>query len=131
LTAFEVFFYNMNRLAYTQQLNMASKELIFKIKADFLKSIASPVRLAVIEHLKQGESSVGDLGKALSVEQSSLSKHLAILRQAGILSARQEKVTVYYSIKDKDIFKVLKPISDMLRKNLQESQIALAHLGRK
>lgn len=110
---------------------MASEELIFKIKADFLKSIASPVRLAVIEHLKHGESSVGDLGKALSVEQSSLSKHLAILRQAGLLSARQEKVTVYYSIKNKDIFKVLRPISEMLRKHLQESQTVLAHLGRK
>ena len=109
---------------------MVSKELIFKIKSDFLKSTASPVRLAAIEHLKQGESSVGELVKALGVEQSSLSKHLAILRQAGILAARQEKVTVYYSIKDKDIFKVLRPISEMLRKKLRKSQTVLEHLGR-
>jgi len=110
---------------------MASEELIFKIKADFLKSIASPVRLAVIEHLKTGESSVGQLVKALGVEQSSLSKPLSILRQTGILAARQEKVTVYYSVKDKDIYKVLRPIADMLRKKLQESHTVLDHLSRK
>lgn len=110
---------------------MAGEDLVFKIKADFLKSIASPIRLAVLEHLKKGEASVGQIVKALGVEQSGLSKHLSILRQAGILSARQEKVTVYYSIRDKDIFKVLRPIADMLRKKLQESQAVLGHLGKR
>lgn len=110
---------------------MAGENLVFKIKADFLKSIASPIRLAVLEYLKNGEASVGQIVKALGVEQSGLSKHLSILRQAGILSARQEKVTVYYSIKDKDIFKVLLPIADMLRKKLQESQTVLDHLGKR
>ena len=110
---------------------MAGEDLVFKIKADFLKSIANPIRLAVLEYLKKGESSVGQIVNALGVEQSSLSKHLSILRQSGILAARQEKVTVYYSIKDKDVFKVLRPIAEMLRKKLQESQNMLDHLGRK
>lgn len=109
---------------------MAGEELVFKIKADFLKCLAHPVRLAVIEQLKDGERSVGQMVQALGVEQSGLSKHLALLRQAGIVSSRQEKVTVYYSLRDKDIFRVLKPISEILRKKLQESQLVLNHLGR-
>lgn len=104
-------------------------ELVFKIKADFLKSLAHPVRLEVIEYLKAKEASVGEMVRELGVEQSGLSKHLAILRQAGILASRQEKVTVYYSIRDKDIFQVLRPIAEILRKKLAESQIVLSHLA--
>ncbi len=108
---------------------MLETSLVFKIKADFLKALGHPLRLAVIEHLKNRESSVGQMVKALGVEQSSLSKHLAILREAGIVTSRQEKVTVFYSIRDRDIFKVLRPIAEMLRKKLREGQRALAHLG--
>ncbi len=104
-------------------------ELVFKIKADFLKSLAHPVRLEVIEYLKTKEASVGEMVKELGVEQSGLSKHLAILRQAGIVASRQEKVTVYYSIRDKDIYQVLRPIAEILRKKLSESQRVLAHLA--
>lgn len=106
------------------------QELVFKIKADFLKALAHPIRLAIIEHLKSKEASVGEIGKELAVEQSSLSKHLAILRQAGILGSRQEGVTVYYSIRDREIFSVLRPIAEILRKRLQESQKVLEHLAR-
>jgi len=106
------------------------KALVFKIKADFLKSLAHPVRLEVIEYLKDKEASVGQMVKVLAVEQSSLSKHLALLRQAGILRSRQEKVTVYYSIRDRDIFQVLRPIAEILRKKLNESRSLLTHLGR-
>ena len=109
---------------------MTGKELVFRIKADFLKSIANPVRLAVLERLKSGEASVGRLVKDLGVEQSSLSKHLSVLRQAGVVVARQEQSTVYYSVRDRDIYEILRPISEMLRKKLRESQDVLAHLGK-
>ena len=109
---------------------MADKDLVFKIKADFLKSLAHPLRLQIIEHLKHKEASVGEMVKAIGVEQSGLSKHLSILRMAGILSSRQEKATVFYSIRDSDIFHVLRPIAEILRKKLKESQSVLAHLGR-
>lgn len=105
-------------------------EMVFKIKADFLKSLAHPARLAVIERLKKGESSVGQLVRDLGMEQSGLSKHLAILRQAGILASRHEKANVYYAVKDKDIFLVLRPIAEILRKKLQEGERLLNSLGR-
>ena len=109
---------------------MAQEKLVFKIKADFLKSLAHPARLEIIEYLKTRESSVGEMVKKLGIEQSGLSKHLSLLKQAGILRSRQEKVTVFYSIRDKDIFNVLRPIAEILRKKLTESGKVLAHLGR-
>lgn len=109
---------------------VASEELVFKIKADFLKCLAHPARLAVIEYLKTREASVGQIVSALKLEQSGLSKHLAHLRQAGIVTSRQEGVTVYYSIRDRDIFLVLRPIAEILRKKLRESHEVLGHLGK-
>lgn len=106
------------------------EELVFKIKADFLKSLAHPIRLEIIEYLKGKEASVGEMVKELGVEQSGLSKHLAILRQAGILISHQEKVMVYYSIRDRDVFNVLRLIAEILRKKLSESTEMLAHLAR-
>lgn len=107
------------------------EDFVFKIKADFLKAIAHPVRLKILERLKSGkEASVGELVKALDVEQSSLSKHLSILKQAGIVGSRQEKVTVFYSVRDKEIYNILLPIAAMLKRKLKEGQEILAHLGK-
>ena len=62
----------------------AAVELVFRIKADYLRALAHPVRLALIEELKGGERSVGQLVQSLGVEQSGISKHLAVLRQNGV-----------------------------------------------
>jgi len=105
-------------------------DMTFKIKADFLKGLAHPVRLQIIERLKSGEASVGTLEQDLSVKQSNLSRHLAILRELGVLEARQEKTSVYYAIQDEDVFKILRPISDLLKKKLKRSEKILAGLGK-
>ena len=105
-------------------------DIAFKIKADFLKGLAHPVRLQIIENLKNGEASVGKLVQKLGVKQSNLSRHLAILRELGVLETRQEKTTVFYAIHDHDIFKILRPIAEMLRKKLKKSEKILQSLGK-
>lgn len=109
---------------------MAAEEIVFKLKSDFLKALAHPLRLALIEQLKNGEKSVGQLVTATGAEQSGVSKSLIHLRQAGILTSRQEGVTVFYSIRDQDIFKVLRVVSDILAAKLKEGQEILSHLGK-
>lgn len=104
--------------------------MVLKIKADFLAALANPVRLAAIEELRAGESPVGRMVERLGVEQSSLSKHLAILRHAGIVVSRKRKSTVLYSIRDREIFRVLRPIAQILRKRMEESRAVFARLGR-
>lgn len=109
---------------------LSADAMVFRLKADFLKALAHPARLAVIEYLKDGEASVGQMVRDLGLEQSGLSKHLGHLRQAGIVSARPDKANVYYSIKDGDVFRLLRPIAEILRKRLQESERLLQGLGR-
>ena len=105
-------------------------DIAFKIKADFLKGLAHPIRLQIIEYLKNGEASVGKLVQELKVEQSNLSRHLAILRDLGVLEARQEKTSVYYAIHDPDIFRILRPIAMLLRKKLRKSEKILESLAK-
>jgi DNA-binding transcriptional ArsR family regulator len=105
------------------------ESLAFRIKADFLKALSHPTRLAIVEYLKGGEASVGKAGADLRLEQSSLSKHLAVLRQAGIVAARHDKSSVLYSIQDKAIFRILRPIARILMKKLKTSGRILGGLG--
>jgi ArsR family transcriptional regulator len=106
------------------------EDMVYKVKADFLRALSYPVRLKIIEVLKHGEKSVGILVKLLGVEQSTLSRHLLALREAGILTSRQERTTVYYAIRDHDIFKILRPVAVILRKKFKESERVLATLGK-
>lgn len=106
------------------------QELAYKIKADFLKALAHPLRLQIIEFLKKGEKNVGSIMKALGVPQSSLSRHLLALREAGILKSRQQGTLIYYDIEDNDIFHVLRPIAEMLRKKLKKTETVLSSLGK-
>lgn len=106
------------------------EELAYKIKADFLKALAHPVRLQVIELLKDGEKNVGAIVKSLGVPQSSLSRHLLVLREGGILKSRQQGTVIYYDIEDRDTFSVLRPIAEMLRKKLKKTEAVLSSLGK-
>ncbi len=107
-----------------------AQDIVYKVKADFFRALSHAVRLKVIEALKNGEQSVGALVKQINVSQSSLSRHLIALRDAGMLVSRQEKTTVYYAIRDHDIFQVLRPITLMLRKKFKESERVLKTLGK-
>lgn len=104
--------------------------MVFKLKADFLKALSHPARLAIIEYLKDREAPVGRMVKDLALEQSGLSKHLAVLRQAGILRSRQERASVIYAVKNRDIYRVLRPIAVILRKRLRETEGLLGGLGK-
>ncbi len=107
-----------------------SHDMVYKIKADFLRSLSHPIRLKIIENLKYEEKSVGALARQLEIQQSSLSRHLLALRDAGVLKSRQERTTVFYSIQDHHIFDCLRPVAVMLRKKFKESENLLATLGK-
>lgn len=114
----------------TKVQRVSSDDMVFKIKADFLRALSHPLRLKIIDRLRHAESSVGSLGKELGVHQSTLSKHLTALREIGILQARQEKTSVFYAITDQDLFLILRPISELLRKKFKRSNNLLNKLAK-
>lgn len=63
-----------------------------------LAALADPTRLALVDHLRLGERCVGDLCADVGGGQSLISFHLKVLRDAGLVSARKEGRTVWYSL---------------------------------
>lgn len=64
----------------------------------FLRAIASRHRLMILCTLVEGERSVGELVARLGLTQSNLSRHLAMLREEGLVATRREGTTIYYRI---------------------------------
>jgi DNA-binding transcriptional ArsR family regulator len=64
----------------------------------FLRSLASRHRLVILCSLLDGECAVGALVKRLGLTQSNLSRHLAMLREEGLVATRREGTTIYYRI---------------------------------
>lgn len=63
-----------------------------------LKALASPHRLMIVCSLIDGEQSVGALAQMLGVRKSLASQHLALLRRDGVVCARRDAQTIYYSL---------------------------------
>jgi DNA-binding transcriptional ArsR family regulator len=76
--------------------------------AYILKAVAHPVRLAVIDLLSNhNQMSVNEICDALLCEQSLLSHHLINMKLRGILQSNKEGLNVYYSLKEKEITKLI------------------------
>lgn len=83
------------------------KESLFLSKSVVLKSISNAKRLEILYNLHKGELSVGKLEEIVGLSQSALSQHLAVLRRAGVVKTRRNAQTIYYSIDDKSVIKIL------------------------
>jgi len=68
--------------------------------ANMLKAIAHPMRIAIINYLKNGDKlSVTEIHTLLNIEQSTTSHHLGILKDKGILCSKRDGKNTYYSLK--------------------------------
>ena len=63
-----------------------------------LRALAEPIRLQVVQALQHGERCVCDLSSDLDLAQSKLSFHLRVLKEAGLIHARQEGRWIYYRL---------------------------------
>ena len=79
--------------------------------AYILRTVAHPTRLAIVDLLNQNTRlSVNEIGEILDVEQSLLSHHLTTMKLKGILRSEKEGQSVFYSLKEKDVPKLLECI---------------------
>ena len=78
--------------------------------SDLLKALANRHRLLIICQLIDGERSVGDLAEFLGLRDSTVSQHLALLRKDGLVVARRDGQTIYYSIASDPAREVLKTL---------------------
>jgi len=76
---------------------------LYSLKAELCKTFADPKRLIIIDELREGERTVGELARVLELPQAVVSRHLAILRERGVVKHRREGTSAYYSLSDQKI----------------------------
>jgi ArsR family transcriptional regulator len=79
----------------------------YSFKAEFFKVLAHPLRIRILDALRAGAVSVGELRERLDVEQSTLSQQLAILRARNFVRTERAGTTVRYQVTDPAIWSLL------------------------
>jgi DNA-binding transcriptional ArsR family regulator len=100
-----------------------------QFKAEFFKALAHPLRIRILDELRKGEMSVNDLGSRLNVEQSNLSQQLAVLRNRNILASRKDGQSVYYSVRDPQLFDLLDVARKIFNSHLIDVKDLLSQLA--
>ncbi|HED23544.1 MAG TPA: ArsR family transcriptional regulator [Firmicutes bacterium] len=88
------------------------------MQAEICKAIAHPTRIHILQLLRDGERCVCEIFPAMEMEQPNVSRHLAILKKAGIISSRKEGLKVIYRVNDKRIFELLDLITAILKEQI-------------
>ncbi len=73
---------------------------------EILTAMADPHRLAVLAMLREGERSAGDFVQALPISQPAVSKHLAVLRRAGLVSVRADAQRRFYRLNPEPLARI-------------------------
>src|SRR5258708_6972745 len=105
-----------------------SSQPISEIKAELFKALAHPARIRALEVLAGGPRSVGEMQPLVGIELSHLSQQLAVLRRAGLVSARKEGSTVIYAVRDELVVRLLQVAKELLIKSLSQTSDLLAGL---
>ena len=92
---------------------IASDELLNRI-AEVLKAMADPTRLKILYSLHNGERCVSDILEVVGGSQANVSKHLSVLKRAGLVDCRRSGLNVYYRIIDDGVFTICRNVCDSL-----------------
>jgi len=95
---------------------------LYELKAELCKTFADPNRLIIINELRSGEKPVGELVQTLEIPQAVVSRHLAILRNKGVVTARRQGTNVFYSLTDTKIGEACDMVHQVLLNHLERNR---------
>jgi ArsR family transcriptional regulator, virulence genes transcriptional regulator len=95
---------------------------VYELQAEISKTLANPIRLAILHSLRDGEKTVNELGPLLGVRQSNLSQHLAVLRQRGIVKTRKQGASIFYRVFNPKINQACDMVREVLMDQLRQKQ---------
>jgi DNA-binding transcriptional ArsR family regulator len=81
--------------------------------------LGEPMRIRLLDRLRDGDAAVGELSEALSASQQNVSKHLAVLADAGMIGRRKDGNHVYYRIVDEGVFALCEQVCGSLQQQLR------------
>jgi DNA-binding transcriptional ArsR family regulator len=93
---------------------------LVELVAQRFRVLGEPMRIKLLDRLRDGEASVGELQDALGASQQNVSKHLGILHAAGMVSRTKQGNRTAYAISDPGVFELCDQVCGGVRRQLQE-----------
>ncbi len=97
-------------------------QLFFEARAKIIKSLAHPTRLFIVDQLKHGRKCVRELTDLIDADMSTVSKHLSLLKEAGIIQDEKQGLNVYYHLQCDCMFDFFRCVESVLRRNLEKQK---------
>lgn len=94
-----------------------------ELRANILKALANVTRVCIIEKLKEGPLSVGELSARIGESSSITSRHLGVLKKAGLIEDQKQGTTVVYSMATARIPDILNTVDDVVKLNYERYKV--------
>jgi len=104
----------------------------YRLHAEICKVLTDPKRLMLLDALRHGDQSVGDLARTVGVSLPNASQHLAVLRSAGLVEAHRSGTTIRYRLAEPAIVEACDVIDRIVRRRLgafAETQDSTSKIG--
>lgn len=101
---------------------MELQKRIYELHAEICKTLASPKRLEILQHLRDSEMTVSEIVARVGAAKANISQHLAVMRQRGIVSTRREGINIYYRVANPKIIQACDLMREVLLEQLSEGK---------
>jgi DNA-binding transcriptional ArsR family regulator len=105
---------------FLMQLSESVPSEVIQQVSEYFSVLGEPMRLRILNLLKDGEKCVQDLVESTSTSQANVSKHLKVMLQAGILTRRSEGTSAYYSVADDLTYDLCHLVCDRLATRIEQ-----------
>lgn len=95
---------------------------IYKMHAQICKALADPKRLLILNELREGEKTVGEMAASLELPQATVSQHLAILRQRALVYSRRKGVNIFYRIANTKVLSAFDLLREVMTEQLEKER---------
>jgi len=105
------------------------KQLLYEKQAEVARAIGHPIRMAILDFLRQGPQCVCDIAAAVGAERSNVSRHLSLMVAGGVLASEKQGLKVIYSLRTPCVLRFVDCLGECLREKAVHEQSLLALLS--
>lgn len=103
---------------------------LVELIAQRFRCLSEPMRIALLDRLREGEATVSELTQATGASQQNVSKHLGVLLGAGIVSRAKRGTSSVYAIADEGVFELCELVCGSLRRQVEDLDLILQGTSR-
>jgi len=106
----------------------ADQKRLYKMVAQVMAAAGRETSLTILDYLKDGEKCVCDIAQHVEANRSNVSRHLAVMLNAGLVAQRKDGLKMMCSLRSPCVLNITKCVTDVLRDRAQETRGILGNL---